>query len=53
MLCAHMSAGLLAGLLANALAGWWWADPLVALAIGGFALREARDAWRGASCGCC
>ena len=53
MLCAYMSAGLLTGLLANALAGWWWADPLVALAIGGFALREARDAWRGTSCACC
>jgi divalent metal cation (Fe/Co/Zn/Cd) transporter len=53
MLCAYLSAGLLTGLLANALAGWWWADPLVALAIGGFALREARDAWRGTSCGCC
>jgi divalent metal cation (Fe/Co/Zn/Cd) transporter len=53
MLCAYLSAGLLIGLLANALAGWWWADPLVALGIGGFALREARDAWRGTSCGCC
>ncbi|HWE32570.1 MAG TPA: cation transporter [Solirubrobacteraceae bacterium] len=53
MLCAYLSAGLLTGLLANALAGWWWADPLVALTIGSFALREARDAWRGTSCGCC
>jgi divalent metal cation (Fe/Co/Zn/Cd) transporter len=53
MLCAYLSAGLLTGLLANALAGWWWADPLVALTIGGFALREARAAWRGTSCGCC
>jgi divalent metal cation (Fe/Co/Zn/Cd) transporter len=53
MLCAYLSAGLLAGLLANAIAGWWWADPMVALAIGGVALREARDAWRGEACGCC
>ena len=53
MLCAYLSAGLLVGLVANAAAGWWWADPLVALAIGGVALREARDAWRGESCGCC
>ncbi|MGI8863448.1 MAG: hypothetical protein ACR2JH_03460 [Solirubrobacteraceae bacterium] len=36
---------LLAGLLVNAIAGWWWADPLVALAIGGVAVREAREAW--------
>jgi divalent metal cation (Fe/Co/Zn/Cd) transporter len=53
MLCAYLSAGLLVGLLANALAGWWWADPIVALGIGGFALREAREAWRGKSCECC
>jgi divalent metal cation (Fe/Co/Zn/Cd) transporter len=53
MLCAYLSAALLAGLLANAVAGWWWADPLVALAIAGVAAREARDAWRGDACGCC
>jgi len=53
MLCAYLSAALLVGLLANALAGWWWADPLVALAIAGVAVREARDAWRGEACGCC
>ena len=53
MLCAYLSAALLAGLLANALAGWWWADPIVALGIGAVALREARQAWRGESCDCC
>jgi divalent metal cation (Fe/Co/Zn/Cd) transporter len=53
LLCAYLSAGLLIGLLANAVAGWWWADPLVALAIGAVALREAREAWRGKTCGCC
>jgi divalent metal cation (Fe/Co/Zn/Cd) transporter len=53
MLCAYLSAGLLVGLIANALAGWWWADPAVALGIGGVALREAREAWRGQSCNCC
>jgi divalent metal cation (Fe/Co/Zn/Cd) transporter len=53
MLCAYLSAGLLVGLVANAAAGWWWADPMVALGIGGFALREAREAWRGQGCGCC
>jgi divalent metal cation (Fe/Co/Zn/Cd) transporter len=53
MLCAYLSAALLIGLLANAVAGWWWADPIVGLVIGGGALREARDAWRGESCGCC
>lgn len=53
MLCAYLSAALLVGLLANTLAGWWWADPIVALLIGAVALREAREAWRGDSCGCC
>ena len=53
MLCAYLSAALLVGLLANALAGWWWADPSVALVIAAVALREGRDAWRGDACGCC
>jgi divalent metal cation (Fe/Co/Zn/Cd) transporter len=53
MLCAYLSAALLLGLLANAALGWWWADPLVALAIAAVAIREARDAWRGQACSCC
>ena len=53
MLCAYLSAGLLTGLLANAVLGWWWADPVVALGIAAIAGREARDAWRGDACGCC
>jgi divalent metal cation (Fe/Co/Zn/Cd) transporter len=53
MLCAYLSAALLIGLLANAALGWWWADPLTALAIAGVAVREGRDAWRGESCSCC
>jgi divalent metal cation (Fe/Co/Zn/Cd) transporter len=53
MLCAYLSAALLVGLLANALGGWWWADPAVALLIAAVALTEARDAWHGESCSCC
>jgi divalent metal cation (Fe/Co/Zn/Cd) transporter len=53
MLCAYLSAALLIGLSANAIAGWWWADPIAALVIAGVALREARDAWRGEACDCC
>jgi divalent metal cation (Fe/Co/Zn/Cd) transporter len=52
-LCAYLSAALLVGLLANAVAGWWWADPAVALLIAAVALTEARDAWQGESCGSC
>lgn len=47
MLCAYLSLGVLAGLAANALLGWWWADPVAALAISGLAVREGRNAWRG------
>ena len=50
MLCAYLSAGLLVGLGANALAGWWWADPITALLIAGVAVREGREAWRGEAC---
>ena len=53
LLCAYLSAGLLVGLGANVVAGWWWADPIVALGLAGVALHEARESWRGDSCGCC
>jgi divalent metal cation (Fe/Co/Zn/Cd) transporter len=55
MLCAYLSGALLVGLSANALFGAWWADPVTALLIGGVALKEGRDAWRGESCcaDCC
>jgi divalent metal cation (Fe/Co/Zn/Cd) transporter len=50
MVCAYLSAALLIGLSANALGGWWWADPAAALVIAGVAVREGREAWRGDSC---
>jgi divalent metal cation (Fe/Co/Zn/Cd) transporter len=53
LLCAYLSACLLVGLGANAIAGWWWADPVAALGIAGVAVREAREAWRGRACDCC
>ncbi len=49
-LCAYLSVALLIGLLANALLGWWWADPLAALAIAAVAIREGRQSWRGEGC---
>jgi divalent metal cation (Fe/Co/Zn/Cd) transporter len=52
-ICAYLSIALLAGLLANALAGWWWADPAAALAIAALAAKEGLDSWRGQSCDCC
>lgn len=52
MICAYLSMALLAGLLANALAGWWWADPSAALVIAAVAAKEGVDSWRGDSCDC-
>lgn len=39
--CTYLSAILLAGLLLNALVGWWWADPVAGLVmVGGDAARK-------------
>lgn len=46
LLCAWLSAALLAGLVLNAALGWWWADPLAALAIAGLAVHEGLEALR-------
>lgn len=53
MICAYLSVALLVGLLANALAGWWWADPAAALVIAAVAAREGVESWRGEGCDCC
>lgn len=54
MICAYLSIALLIGLGANAILGWWWADPLAGLVIAAVAVREGRESWRGEqSCGCC
>ena len=52
-LCAYLSAGLLVGLGANALFGWWWADPVAALGIAAVAVNEGREAWTGEHCDDC
>jgi divalent metal cation (Fe/Co/Zn/Cd) transporter len=49
-LCAYLSVALLIGLLANALAGLWWADPAAALVIAAVAVNEGRESWRGEGC---
>ncbi len=45
--CFWLSLCLLGGIGANALLGWWWADPLAALGMTAFIGREALGAWRG------
>ena len=45
-LCALLSAVVLVGLGLNAVAHWWWADPVAALVIGAVAAVEAVATWR-------
>jgi len=44
---ALLAAAVLVGLLLNALAGWWWADPLAGLVIVYYGIKEGWTAWRG------
>ena len=48
--CAYLSAILLAGLLLNALLGWWWADPIAALVMVPLIAREGVGGLRGEDC---
>ena len=52
-LCAYLSAILLGGLALNALFGWWWADPVAAIAMVPIILREGIQALRGEICSDC
>jgi hypothetical protein len=38
-----LATAVLTGLILNAAAGWWWTDPIAALVIVFYALREARE----------
>ena len=51
LVCIYMSAVLLAGLLLNSLFGWWWADPVAALAMIWWIRGEAREAIEAARTG--
>jgi divalent metal cation (Fe/Co/Zn/Cd) transporter len=51
LVCIYMSAMLLLGLLLNSLLGWWWADPLAALAMVWWIRAEAREALEAARTG--
>lgn len=45
--CWYLSVTTLAGLALNAAFGLWWADPVAAVVIAVFLVREAREAWEG------
>ncbi len=53
VLCTYLSAALLVGLGANALFGWWWADPASALVIAALAAREGYQLWVTEDPDCC
>jgi divalent metal cation (Fe/Co/Zn/Cd) transporter len=50
LLCAYLAAAVLAGLLGNALLGFWWLDPAAALVVAAVAVREGLASWRGEGC---
>jgi len=50
--CWWLSLITLGGVGLNAALGWWWADPVAALGITWFLVREGREAWRGEECAC-
>jgi len=45
--CSYLSFCLLAGLVANAVAGWWWADPLAALLMVPWLVHEGLEGFEG------
>lgn len=50
--CFWLSVITLSGITLNAALGFWWADPVAALAMTWFLVKEGREAWRGEDCGC-
>lgn len=50
--CSYLSFTLLLGLVSNALIGWWWADPVAALLMVPWLVREGVEGLRGEAC-CC
>lgn len=50
--CWWLSIITLAGIGLNQAFGWWWADPVAALGMCFFLVREGRQAWAGEDC-CC
>lgn len=52
-ICAYLAWIALAGLLLNAVAHIWWADPLAALCLMPLVIKEAKEAFEGRKCECC
>jgi divalent metal cation (Fe/Co/Zn/Cd) transporter len=50
ILCAYLSLAVLVGLGANAILGWWWADPIVGLVLAIVVIQAGARTWRGQAC---
>ncbi|MBD3334823.1 MAG: hypothetical protein GF355_04855 [Candidatus Eisenbacteria bacterium] len=50
--CSYLSLCLFLGLGANAVAGWWWADPSAALLMVPWLIKEGLEGIRGDPCAC-
>ena len=50
--CFWLSVIVLVGIGLNTAFGWWWADPVAALGMTYFLVKEGREAWRGEDCAC-
>jgi divalent metal cation (Fe/Co/Zn/Cd) transporter len=48
--CVYLSTILLAGLLMNAVLGWWWADPIAALIMVPIIAKEGIDGIKARTC---
>jgi divalent metal cation (Fe/Co/Zn/Cd) transporter len=48
--CSYLSLTLLLGLVAHSAAGWWWADPLAALLMVPWLVKEGLEGLRGETC---
>jgi divalent metal cation (Fe/Co/Zn/Cd) transporter len=48
--CAYLSLTAFAGVLATALVGWWWLDPITALLLVPWLVREGLEGLRGEAC---
>jgi divalent metal cation (Fe/Co/Zn/Cd) transporter len=51
-LCAYLSVVALAGVALNAALGWWWADPVAALAMVPIIAREGVEGVQAKGCEC-
>jgi divalent metal cation (Fe/Co/Zn/Cd) transporter len=50
--CTYLSFTLLLGLVLNAWLGWWWADPVAALLMVPWLIKEGREGFEEDGCGC-